>query len=323
MPNRIWITWEYHRRSRSLSKALKCELEEVLYPDKTRIIRYVHCALSTCRLLWRTDARVIFAQNPSIVLALLVVIYGRFSGKKSVIDCHNSGLFPADGTYPILNWIAARIPRQSTLTIVTNERLSQRVRQLGGRSFVLPDPIPQFDPEVRVNLEGTFKLFFVCTFANDEPFLQVFEAAKLLGSDFRIYVSGDYHKKTDVRPETLANNVHLTGYLSNKDYMATLNGCDAVIDLTYRKDCLVCGAYEAIAAEKPLLLSLDSTAQLLFNKGALFTDNSAIDISRKIKRLRRDCESLSHDIRRLKAAMVAAEQPLYSSLIDLLSTLDT
>ena len=316
------MTWEYQRRNHSLSRALDCEFHEILSPVKGRIGRYLHCIIKTWKLLKRSNAEVIFAQNPSIVLALQVVLYGRLFRKKTVIDCHNAGLLPAEGASPLLNWVAAQIPRQSTLTIVTNEALSERVRELGGTPFVLPDPIRALETDARAELAGTFKLFLICTYADDEPFLEVFEAATLLDSDIQIYVSGNYHNRNSINTDTLAENIHLTGYLANEDYAATLNGADAIIDLTYRKDCLVCGAYEAIAAGKPLLLSSDASAKVLFNRGVLFTDNSAVDIAQKIQQLRQDQDRLSREIIQLRAAMIEAEQANYAALDHLLSRQD-
>ena len=101
-----------------------------------------------------------------------------------------------------------------------------------------------------------------------------------------------------------------------------MNGADAIIDLTIRQNCLVCGAYEAIAAGKPLLLSSDASAKALFNKGVLFTDNSAVDIAQKIRQLRRDQDRLSREISQLRVAMIEAEQARYAALDDLLSRVD-
>jgi hypothetical protein len=40
------------------------------------------------------------------------------------------------------------------------------------------------------NLRGRFKVFFICTFADDEPFLEVIGAGKLLKNTV-IYISGN------------------------------------------------------------------------------------------------------------------------------------
>ena len=65
---------------------------------------------------------------------------------------------------------------------------------------------------------------------------------------------------------------------------------DATIDLTTRENCLVCGAYQSIAAGKPMVLSKTRALQTFFPAGAVYTDNSAADIRRCIEKVLADRE---------------------------------
>jgi hypothetical protein len=60
----------------------------------------------------------------------------------------------------------------------------------GGKSFVLPDKIPDLPRIKTLPLKGKYKFLFICTFASDEPYNEVFEAARCVGPDICIYVSG-------------------------------------------------------------------------------------------------------------------------------------
>jgi glycosyltransferase involved in cell wall biosynthesis len=67
-------------------------------------------------------------------------------------------------------------------------------------------------------------------------------------------VTGNY-RKAGIVPPTDAPNVTFTGFLADPDYVALLGRADVVIVLTSDDDLLNCGAYEALALDKPLILS--------------------------------------------------------------------
>lgn len=277
---RLWLTWERQRRNRELSQALGAELIE-LSCDR-RLLRYPLLAWKTLAVVLRSRSEVIFGQNPSLVLAALLVQLRRLRLiNRLVIDAHNAGLFPREGRSPCLNRVARWVQRGADLTLVSNEGLERLVRGNGGRAFSLPDPIPLFRDSSKVRLRGRTNVLFVCTFAPDEPYREVFEAAALLDSKTVIYASGDW-RRSRLKPSFLPSNVILTGYLPETDYLNLLRSVDAVVDLTTREDCLVCGAYEAVAAGKPLVLSDTAANRAHFTPGALLTRNSATAIAAAI-----------------------------------------
>ncbi len=323
MSNRIWITWEYQRRNRSLSKALNCDLYEVISPNNNAFFRYIYCLKTTWRLLKDNSESVIFAQNPSIALAFFIALYSKLFGRTAIIDCHNAGLRPAEGRYTLLNRIAEYTILLTPLTIVTNIALSQQVALMGGKPYVLPDPIPELETTEKAKLDDKFPVFFICTYADDEPYREVFEAAKYVDSDIHIYVSGNFEKIPDLEIKAISKNITLTGYLSNQDYAKTINGAKAVIDLTTRSNCLVCGAYESIAAHKPLLLSTDKTSEALFNKGVVYTDNTSNDIAKKLNFLRENHRQLQREVSLLKEDMLAKEQHQLHELNTLINNINT
>ncbi|KZZ74235.1 hypothetical protein A3767_23060 [Oleiphilus sp. HI0133] len=160
---------------------------------------------------------------------------------------------------------------------------------------MLADPLPKIPPLEKQQLEGSFNALFICSWADDEPFLEIIEAAKLLPNDYRIYITGNWKKVTNQLPNKIPDNVVLTGFISTEDFDALLISSQVSIDLTTREGCLVCGAYEALAIAKPQILSDTKTLRKTFSQGAIFTQNSAKDIANAILDAHKDLPTLQKD----------------------------
>jgi len=275
MSERLWITWEAQRRNRTLSTLVNAKLYEfdIHLP---RLLRYPVAIWKTLTCLVTEKPHVIFAQNPSIILTCLVVFYANLLSKKVVIDAHNAGLFPAEGKYRSLNWLASKLFRWTTITIVTNDELVKYIEKLKGKATAIPDPIPDIEPPPQVKpLQGTFNVLFICSWAEDEPFLEVLRAAAILDKDTCIYITGNSKGKEKQLDIPLPDNVVLTGHIADQEFNSLLFSCDTVMVLTTRENCLLCGAYEGVSAGKPLLLSNTSALRNHFSRGALYVENSA------------------------------------------------
>jgi hypothetical protein len=79
-----------------------------------------------------------------------------------------------------------------------------------------------------------------------------------------------------------------------------LNSVDVIIDLTTRENCLVCGAYESIAVEKPMILSKTKALTEYFNKGAVYVEHSIKSIESGIIEAIRRKEELTKQVKELK-----------------------
>src|SRR5690606_8220682 len=163
----------------------------------------------------------------------------------------------------------------------TNTALAEKVSSLYGRPLVIPDFLPDKEPRQPPLDIGTppHTVTFICTYAPDEPYLEVFKAAGKLSELVNVYVTGkipEHIKKMD-----LPENVKLLGYLSEADYWEQLYRSHIVIDLTTMPDCLVCGAYEALAIEKPMILSRNS-ASVQYFRSAITCNNSLEQIKDSI-----------------------------------------
>jgi len=304
----VWVTWETQRRNNTLSHAIGADLVEIDI-SMPRVVRYLLAAVRTLRELRRRRPRTIVSQSPSIVLASFMVIYCRLTKTLLVIDAHNSGLFPAEGKYSILNRWAAWTLRHCDATIVSNESLAAYVSKCGGRPLVAPDPIPDLKKPSLRTLRGRANVVFICTWMDDEPCDEVAKATALLQDEgIVVYATGEKGRARKRLTSEPPPNLELTGFLSEEDFVQLLFSVDVVLVLTTRKDCLTCGAYEAVAAEKPIVLSDTQVLRDLFYRGTVFCDNTASDIARSLRTAVSDAASMQCEIAELRRELATTIQ---------------
>ncbi|MGH9161837.1 MAG: glycosyltransferase [Vicinamibacteraceae bacterium] len=265
----LWMTWEHHRRTREIASSLTIPLLELVSTHRG-LRRYILLLVRTTACLVRQRPTHVFVQCPSVVLGFWLTIVKPLLGYRLIADLHNAAVEPLGHGADAQRWILRRLHRNADVSLVTNTPLSSIVQSNGGRPFVLPDRIPTMGPPLRSPLTTSGHLVvFVCSFAPDEPYRDVIQAARLLTDVAAVHVTGrvpDGHTLDDLPP-----NVRLTGYLSDTAYEQLLQDADVVVDLTTRENCLVCGAYEAVALRKPLVTSDTSALRGYFRRGTIFT----------------------------------------------------
>jgi hypothetical protein len=273
--------------------------------------------------LVRERPTVIGVQNPSLILALLATTYGQVTRTPVVVDAHNAGLSPPGGRcHRILLWIAQRVIARASLTIVTNTNLTDGVRRQGGRPFVLSTAVPDLRHlSVSPALQGRRNVLFICSYADDEPYVEVIRAAQDLDPETAIYITGRPKQDAEELRYLAGKNVVLTGFLPETDFISLLHAVDVVIDLTTRENCLLQGAYEAVAAEKPMVLSGTAALRVHFNKGACFTNNTADDVARQINDALSRRATLVEEVKILKREQLAEGMRQKAELSDLMRRL--
>jgi glycosyltransferase involved in cell wall biosynthesis len=305
---KVWVTWENQRRNITLSRELGAVLYIVGYGGRGRLARYLSCLRKTVAILGSEKPDLLFVQNPSIVLSLFAVLYGKAFRTPVIVDAHNAGLFPFGGEKDWANRLAKFLLRQATVTIVSNDGLAVHVEAEGGTPFVLADPLPAFPAVEPASLKGRRNVLYVCSYAADEPYREVIEAARSLDDETFIYVTGNPGKKLERIPGGIPRNVVITGFLPEGQYASMLASVDVVLVLTNREDCLVCGAYEAVSMGKPLVLSDTHALRAYFRRGTVFTDNSVGDIGKKITEAIEIISPLAMEIRALREELSASWQ---------------
>jgi glycosyltransferase involved in cell wall biosynthesis len=277
------LSWFEHRRTRELCTGLGIELV-LLDTSRRGLWRYLLLSARTGALLAGRRPAVLMVQSPSLILSVLSLMLRPAFGHRLIVDAHNELVVPYEHPQPWIKWLSHWVIRRADLTIVTNTQLAEIVQRAGGRAFTLPDRIPVPMPGSPRTLGTAFNVVLIATFAKDEPIGAIFEAVHNV--DFDVFVTGNARKLDADVAARAPRNVHFTGFLADPDYWSLLRSADAIIDLTLKPDCLVCGAYEAIALGKPVLLSDNAASIELFGDGAVFTNNSPADIHRGLLRLR-------------------------------------
>jgi glycosyltransferase involved in cell wall biosynthesis len=205
------------------------------------------------------------------------------------------------------------------LTIVTNENLAHEVKKNGGSPFVLEDKTPVFDSLTRIKLKGKYNLTFICTFEKDEPYQEVIKGASLIDPSICIYVTGEYEKAAyELRKFALPNLV-FTGFLSDRDYKNLLFSSDVIMDLTLMRDCLVCGAYEAVALGKPMILSNTEALKAYFSMGAVYTENTAKAIAVAITTALETKDKLQEEVIKLRTQLQRKWQKKLAQLLTIMA----
>ncbi|PYR81217.1 MAG: hypothetical protein DMF87_06140 [Acidobacteria bacterium] len=295
----VWITWERHRRTRELCRAFDIQLFE-LTARGPRLFRHPLLLLRTVVCLASTRPDTVFVQSPSILLGLWGGILKRVFGYTYVADLHNEAVEPFNYSFAAYHMALAWIARLADLCLVTNDPLKSIVEGRGGRAFVLPDRVPAVvDGETAATPHRrTPYVVFICSYAPDEPYLEVLSAASRLSDGMTVYITGN--PQGVLRGVSIPANVSLTGYLPAAEYEALLRGADAVIDLTRMDNCLVCGAYEAVAVERPLVTSDTRALRTYFNRGTVYADHTPESLAAAIQQAVAQKTRLAEEMRLLK-----------------------
>ncbi len=305
MGNRIWISWEAHRRSRELARELGFDLHELLF-NGPYFVRALVLSWRTVKLLWRERPRILVVQNPSMILAALVALFLPVFRYFLVVDRHSNfklhTVASRNPKFQLFHTLSDFSIRQADLTIVTNGFLHDLIEEKGGRGFVLPDKFPDLPSKETQHLGPGNHILYICSFDDDEPVQEVLAAASNMGSEYIFHITGDFRKpKGQDIVSAAPPNVILLGFLLEEEYLIRLHSCDVVVTMTKFPHIMQCGAYEAVAAEKPFVFGPDQAMVDYFSKGCISTVLDPDSISDAIARAVKDQPRLIEEIRELKS----------------------
>ena len=285
----VWLSWFPHTRTTSICAHWQIPLEIYDGAGLDGIFRRLKQACMTVKRLVGAKEKLVFVQNPSLGLTLIACSVRIFRKFKLVIDAHNEGVRPFNRSGLLIRILTKWIIRITDLTVVTNEELALDIRRAGGVAVVLPDPLPDLvDCEsVQFNNDASpgSKVFVVATYARDEPIVEILDAATRLGPCVKFIFSGNEKKLDSALVRGAPVNVLFAGFLSEAAFFGMMRTASCVLDLSLKPDCLVCGAYEALALGRPVILTRSAAAMRLFDEGVEFVDNSAKEICRAVQKI--------------------------------------
>lgn len=310
----IWIAWETHRRTLELNKSFNAEL--IIFESKfPRILKHPILLIKSWFTIHSIRPKTLIVQNPSIFLTLLVCIIKSVYKYYLIVDAHNAGLSPLNKFLNKFLFVYQYLQKRADITIVTNEALAYIVKKNGGNPYVLPDRIPSSPKVMNKTLKGKKNIMFICTFAGDEPYEEVIKSASKFNNDVVFYITGSYEKIESNLINNASSNVVFTGFLPENEYWNLLYSVNLSIDLTLKENCLVCGAYESIAVETPMVLSDTSALMTFFYKGTVFSNNDADSITTAIKKCFTIENKLRQEIKELKYELTKASDQTISDFL--------
>lgn len=284
MSERVWISWESHRRSTELARAFDCELCCFDYPDTNRPWRYLKSTWRTLGVIFGRRPRVVFVQSPSIVLTVLVALCRIVRGFVYVIDAHNAVPNYVTKNRQPQRALAAFALKRSDMVIVTNSELCAPIRALGGNPVLLPDKVPDIPvhplPERFAGLRRPL-VTLVSTFAWDEPIAEFLEAARESEHDFSVVVTGKRAKAGELL-ELEDERIRFADFLPESEFEGLIRHSDLIVDLTIDPHILVCGAYESIAVGVPAMLADSKVTRETFDRGCVYADDTIESIRRAL-----------------------------------------
>lgn len=253
-------------------------------------LKYVMQATKTWSILRRERPDIVLVASPPVFAVLAVWLYCVLYRRRFVVDAH-TGVFD-DPRWTWLTAASRKLSRAAATTIVTGEHLQKAVQQWQAESNIIGTVPVDFGEFEAPDFEPGLHAVVVNTFSVDEPVDEVLKAAHLV-PHINFHVTGNMkHARTSLNQVAPAN-LEFTGWLTDAEYAGLLRAADVVICLTTHDHTMQRGAYEAMALHKPLVTSNWSLLRANFNKGTVFTENSAVDIAAAIDRAVTESASLA------------------------------
>ncbi len=314
----IWLTWERQVRNRSLADLLNIPLYEIDIGG-SRIHRYFQSIKLTLRIIKKHQPDIVFHQNPSMVLAVVMAFLKLFFKYKLIVDCHNAAVFPFEGRSRFFNGLAKLVGKHADLLVVHNKAVAKKVDTWQANTEVLADPlpIPKQAALDDVNSNKDLYILYICSWSDDEPYTQVIETGRMLEkskSSCKIYITGKIPDQ--IRLLKLPSNIILTGFLAYEKYLSLLVNSAMVMALTERNNSLNCGGYEALAYEKPCILSDTKVLRNVFNKPFVFTENNAQSIFTAIEQSIALKNELQLEMKQRKSQYLAEYRCVFDKFVE-------
>ena len=270
----VFVSWSrLSRRTRDLAEALNLKLIHIPYGPP-----YIRAWVETGRLLAEARPGLVAAQLPQGPLLLRLALLRRRLRYRLVADVHSGFVVYESLAERLLNQPFRGLLRGCDLVLSHNEPftglLVERLRVPRERVLTVYDPVPPRMPGRRPSIEGLEPrgyLLMPAAWAADEPMDQLAEAwrlSRLHREGYLLVVTGD-HRRRPRLAERLRSlpGVVLTGYLPVEEYRWLLENAAAVLALTTKEYTVLSALWEAVAYEKPAVVSRTETLESLVGRG--------------------------------------------------------
>jgi len=269
----------------------------------------------TFLVLRKEKPDILMIKNTQWMIAFSCILFKSFFKYKLVLDSHGSAFFGSLKYYPIsFSRFAAR---KADLSLVTNKFHADMVKNWGAKVHIVPFPPIDYQKMEKTDykVSDNFNICFICTFSDDEPYLEVTEAVKDL-ENICLYISGNYKKRSG----SIVNedNIIHTGFLSNEEYLGLLNNVDAVMVLTNRDNTMQKGGNEGVFLEKPIITTNLPFLKSYFNKGSVYVDLTNGSIKKGIIEMKKNYEKYKTGIKDLKKTLYENNYKAVEKIVELI-----
>jgi hypothetical protein len=300
---RIFLVWKrYCARSHNLANHFDAKIVPISpFSSDGKVIktllRYFISFIQTVVVLNRERADIIFSLNQPPPLILAIYLYTRLFGGKYVLDSHS-----APFNNPILAWLRPfyrYFACKALFNINTNAHHKHLIESWGGRSYIISDVPIDFGQDYPKKQVQEKSIAVVVSFMFDEPIKEIWEAARRL-PDVSFYVTGNYHKCSNLLLKKIPDNIRLQGFLPRDDYLGLLISVKGVMSLTTRDYTMQMGAYEALSLAQPIITSHWEILRTSFGDAAVYVNNTPESIAGGIRELFQNYDKYSNAAARQK-----------------------
>ena len=326
----VFIVWYgYSRRAETLATELGGQVN-FLYETRLKgrwltPLRYLVQGWKTWRLLEQERPEVVLVQAPPIFAPLIVAIWCELRGKTGLpghripyaIDCHTGTFYGRRWRWALL--LLRLLSRRAAVTLVASEAALSILQDWKVRGIFLVDGLPALSPATgTVGSEGEARVAVIGSFAADEPVPEIFAAARLLPR-VTFYFSGDPKRVASKLLTQKPENVILTGFLPDDVYTGLLHNVHGLVILTNERHVLNCGAYEALAVEKPAIISDWPGLRRCFTRGFIYVTTAPEAIAAGIEKMLTEQTMLKNEIIAMRSELAMRRQPHFEQFVALLT----
>lgn len=265
----------------------------------TILFKYLTQSVATLWWLARTRPRVIFVMSPPIIACLPVLLYAALFRARWVIDAHSATFNNA--RWQALQFLQKFLSRRAATTIVTTPHWQGLVQSWGARSDIVQDVPIAFAEASQLTPPPGHNIAVVCTFTFDEPVETIFRAAAK-APEVRFHMTGNYKRASREALALKPENLYLTGFLPDADYVALLKRCTAVMCLTTLDHTMQRGAYEAAYLGRPIITSDFGLLRSAFPLATVYVKDDPDCIVAGVRQMCANAAQYEQEARQLRSA---------------------
>jgi hypothetical protein len=207
-------------------------------------------------------------QLPQGPLLLEGVLLKKSFNCKIAVDVHTGFVYGHTLKGLILNKSFNKLLNYADLVIVHNDEILDILHpSLIEKTVVVYDPWMFIQSTEQTSYNDRY-LVFPASFSPDEPLAEVLSAVNEY-KNMKVFVTGNFYRNPSLLRFS-SSHVEFTGFLNRQEYEKLLAHSFGVITGTKDEYTLMMSAWEAVAFQKPLLLSETKTLRNMFNDYAIF-----------------------------------------------------